>query len=252
MKKLALLIATLSIMLTSHTVNAASVDYGPYAEILKTYVDKKGLVDYVGLKENREAFDEVIAAFTDTDIDALSPVEQKAFWINAYNAYTLKLIIDRYPLRFGGILTINWGRPWNIEMKVAGRDITLGEIEHEILRKLDPPDPRIHFAINCASIGCPILPQTPFYVETLDAQLDEEARKFINNPDKVRLDREKQMLYHSAIFKWFEEDYLIDGHTLKSYIAQYMTEADQTYLNNNEVKLKDLRYDWGLNKQEKQ
>lgn len=233
------------------TVAAAGIDYTLYEQVLNTYVNTQGRVDYTGLKANRAGLDRFIAEQVENAaVQQLGADGQKAFWINAYNALTLRLIVDNYPLRFGGIRTINWGRPWSIKMKVAGRDLSLGEIEHEILRKWDPIDPRIHFAINCASGGCPVLPNTHFDPARLNQQLDAAARQFMNNPDKVRLDRAGNVLFHSEILKWFEEDFLAVAPDIKAYILKYVNDADAAYIRQHDVKLKTIDYDWSLNDQQ--
>jgi hypothetical protein len=231
---------------------AAGINYSQWEQVLNAYVDHDGRVNYKGLKENRSLLDGFLEQnMQDADINALSDNEQKAFWINAYNALTLRLIVDHYPMKFGGIRTINWGRPWSIPMKVAGRPLTLSEIEHEILRKWDPIDPRIHFAINCASIGCPKLPNTHFDPEQLEMQLDKEAKRFINDPQKVRLDRSNNILYYSAIFDWFDEDFVNGDAGVTEYILKYFDGNDKDYIleNGGQVRLKTLNYDWGLNEQ---
>ena len=93
------------------------------------------------------------------------------------------------------------------------------------------------------------LPIEPFYPETLNEQLDRETRKFLNNPDKVRLDRDNNILYHSAILEWFEEDFLVNEPDIKTFIGKYININDKTYLQNHNVELQSLEYDWGLNKQ---
>ncbi len=205
------------------SVQAESVNYNQWDKILYTYVNEKGLVNYDELKKNRKALDEFIKKeIENTNISHFSKRGQKTFWINAYNALTMRLIVDHYPLRFGGIRTINWGKPWDIKMKVAGRSLSLGQIEHEILRKWHPMDPRIHFAINCASMGCPKLANTAYTSEQLDKQLNREAIRFINDKEKVRLDRSKNILYHSAIFNWFEEDFLKVSASKLDFILKYL------------------------------
>jgi len=160
---------------------------------------------------------------------------------------TMRLIVDHYPLKFGGIRTINWGRPWDIKMKIAGQNLTLGDIEHKILRPLG--DPRIHFALNCASIGCPKLPTEPFYPDLLEDQLDHEAKRFINDLEKVRLDRATNTLYHSELLNWYQEDFLVVSSGKLGYIKRYLNKDDKDYLETHEVALKKIKYDWGLNKQ---
>jgi len=230
---------------------ADRIDYQKWETILSTYVDGNGLVNYDGLKANRDVLDSFIKSQIESAvIDSLSDNEKKAFWINAYNALTMRLIVDHYPLKFGGIRTINWGKPWSIKMKVADQELSLGDIEHEILRKWDPMDPRIHFAINCASIGCPKLPNTYFDPQRLEEQLDHETRRFINDLQKVQLDKTKNILYHSAIFNWFKEDFLRNHPDKLTYILKYINKSDKEYIlsNKDDIKLKELKYDWGLNK----
>jgi len=201
-------------------VHAAMVNYERWEKVLNTYVNDNGRVNYDGLKANRDLLDNFIAnQVENADISSFSDNGKKAFWINAYNALTMRLIVDHYPMRFGGIRSINWGRPWSIKMKVAGKELSLGEIEHEILRKWDPIDPRVHFAMNCASIGCPKIPNKHFNPEKLDEQLDHEARRFMNDPEKVKLDRSENTLYYSEIFKWFKQDFLAQSPDIKSYIS---------------------------------
>lgn len=231
---------------------AEEINYENWERVLNTYVDDNGRVNYDELKNNRVNLDVFIEEqLENVDISDLSKNAQKAFWINAYNALTMRLIVDHYPLKLGGIRTINWGRPWSVKMTVARRQLSLGEIEHEILRKWDPIDPRIHFAINCASGGCPKLPNTYFDPDVLDEQLDFQTRRFVNDPQKVKLDRSKNILYHSAIFNWFEEDFLVDNPDKLTFILKYINEESKRYIlsHKDEMTLKEFHYDWGLNKQ---
>ncbi len=238
-------------LVTTHGY-AAQVNYALWEKVLNTYVDDHGYVNYEGLKSNRSPLDNFIKnEIENRDINTFSDTGKKAFWINAYNALTMRLIIDHYPLRLGGIRTINWGRPWDVKWKVSGRTLTLSQIEHEILRKWNPIDPRIHFVINCASIGCPRIPDTHFNPEQLEEQLDRETVRFINDTEKVRLDRSNNVLYHSAIFNWFEEDFFSVSSSKLEFILKYLNEADKKYilLNKERIQLKEMKYDWALNKQ---
>lgn len=236
----------------SYNAEAAAVDYTSYAKILHIYVNTEGRVDYKGLLQHRDMLDTFIRdQIEEADLSDKTPAQKKAFWINAYNALTLRLILDHYPPPFGQIRGIHWGRPWSLPMRAAGRDITLNDIEHKILRKWQPPDPRIHFAINCASIGCPKLPDVPFLPQTLDQQLNQQAVRFNNDPEKVRLDRTNNILYHSAIYKWFKEDFVAQKGSILDFILQYINPEDRAYLqkNRDKIKLRTIPYDWGLNKQ---
>jgi hypothetical protein len=238
-----------ALLAVTHSTGLAQerFDYSGWAYILGKYVDAQGRVDYQGILKNppdKQIFDRFIESIEKADLNLLAAMEHKAFWINAYNAITMNVILDKYPVK--DIRFVNFGRVWNVARKVAGGELSLGHIEHKILRPLS--DPRIHFAINCASGGCPKLPQKPFYPEMLDEQLDFEARRFIQDADKVRLDRERKILHHSSIFSWFKEDFIKEGD-LKSYMAQYMSSDDREFLKATKVSLKALDYDWNLNKQ---
>ncbi len=223
------------------------VNYSLFADVLKEYVNRDGLVNYAQLQINRFKLDKFVEQVKEADISALSAQEKKSFWINSYNALTLQLILDNYPLKFGGIRTINWGRPWDLPMRVAGRNLTLGKIEHEILRPLG--DPRVHFALNCASIGCPKLPRTPFYPQNLDQRLEMEAKRFINDPDKIYFDQRKNILFYSDLLNWYEEDFLLVASSKLEYIMRYLDEEKKILMNSNSLKLKKIKYDWALNKQ---
>lgn len=223
----------------------ASVNYDLWAKVLKNYVNDQGLVNYEGLKTNRKEFDQFINQLENIDAETLTPIEQKTFWINAYNALTIKVILDKYPVK--SIRHINFGLVWEVRRKVAQGKKSLGHIEHKILRPMG--DPRIHFAINCASIGCPKLPTEPFYPDQLDEQLDRETKRFINDIEKVKLDRSANVLYYSAILDWFEKDFLVVEPSILRYIMRYLNTEDLQYIESNKVKVKTSKYDWNLNKQ---
>ena len=227
-----------------NTWNSAQ-SYELFNNALQKYVNDQGLVNYQGVKSDSKDFVRFIYDLEDADISKLEGDDLKTFWINAYNAITLKVVSGAYPVK--GIRRINFGFVWEKSRKVAKIKKSLGDIEHKILRPLG--DPRIHFAINCASIGCPKLPNEVFVAEKLEEQLERETKRFINDSTKVRLDKAEKILYHSAIFKWFEEDFVKTHGSIQNYIASYINEEDKKYLQNYEVKLKSLKYDWGLNKQ---
>lgn len=221
----------------------AAMDYTLWTQVLQTYVNTEGRVDYRRLKENRRDLDVFVDILARTDITTLSPIEQKAFWINAYNALTIQTIIDRYPVK--SIRKI-W-RVWDTPKNVARAKITLGKIE-ENLRALK--DPRVHFALNCASLGCPLLPREPFDPEKLDEQLDREAQRFILNPQKVRLDRSQKILYVSSLLTWYQKDFKTNDSNLMKFILRYLPSEDLEFVNQNSyIPIKDISYDWNLNEQ---
>jgi hypothetical protein len=222
----------------------ALADHALYADLLEKYV-QNGTVDYQGFKDEEAKLDQYLKILEETDIKTLSQDEQFAFYINAYNAWTIKLILTGYP----GIKSIKdlgsiFKSPWKKQIaRINGDIITLDRIEHDILRSRFK-DPRVHFAINCAAKSCPPLRSEPYRTDILDQQLDEMARAFINDSRRNRL--EGQTLYVSSIFKWFSEDFSND---IVSFFLKYAKGDLKKRLEDNKSKInvKYLDYDWSLN-----
>jgi hypothetical protein len=223
---------------------AQGVDHSLYAGLLKKYV-KGGVVNYKGIKNEEATLDQYLKVLEKTDTKALPRNEQFAFYVNAYNAWTIKLILSGYP----GITSIKdlgslFKSPWKKKIcRIDGRIITLDDIEHNILRPRFK-DPRVHFAINCAAKSCPPLRSGPYRGGELDQQLDEMAAAFINDPSKNRL--EGNTLYVSKIFDWFEEDF--NGDIL-AFFLKFTKEdlKEQLEASQEKIKVKYLDYDWSLN-----
>jgi hypothetical protein len=221
-----------------------TVDNSVYAGLLSKYV-KGGVVDYQGFKNEESKLDQYLKVLEKTDPSKLSRNEQFAFYINAYNAWTIKLILSGYP----GVESIKdlgsiFKGPWKRKLaRIDGDVVTLGHIEHDILRPKFK-DPRVHFAINCASKGCPPLRSEPYRGDVLDQQLDEMARAFINDPKRNRL--EGTTLYVSRIFKWFKGDF---GNDIVGFFQKYAQGDLKKGLESSgeEIKVKYLAYDWSLN-----
>lgn len=171
------------------------------------------------------------------------PEEEKlAYWINAYNAFTIKLIIDNYPVKSikdikKGIPTIN--SVWDLKFfEIGGEKMDLNHIEHAILRK-DFEEPRIHFAIVCASQSCPKLLNEAFTAEKLEAQLQQQAVDFVNDGSKNEFDKDEIRI--SQIFNWFKGDFT-KGQTIQEYLKQFAKDDFKS-----DAKVKHLDYDWSLN-----
>ena len=220
------------------------VDHSIYAELLGNYV-KNGLVNYQGFKNEEEKLDRYLRILEETNTESLSRNEQFAFYINAYNAWTIKLILSEYPdvesiKDLGSIFK----SPWKKEFcRIDGALVTLDHIEHGILRPRFK-DPRVHFAINCASKSCPPLIAAPYRGSTLDQQLDESARAFVNDSKHNRL--EEDTLYVSRIFKWFAKDFHDDSY---GFFLKYAEKDLKRNLESKKgrVKIEYLDYDWSLN-----
>ncbi|MGD8561103.1 MAG: DUF547 domain-containing protein [Desulfarculaceae bacterium] len=221
------------------------IDYGLYAELLKKHVTSTG-VDYQGFKDQEAKLDAFLGAMKKIEIDKLPRRDQFAFYINLYNAWTIKLILSRYPdlksiKDLGGLFFSPWSKKI---VRLRGKIITLDNLEHDILRP-QFKDPRVHFAINCASKSCPPLLAEPYQGQTLDRQLDKVTRAFINDP-KSNYPKGNE-LYVSRIFRWFAEDFSDDviGFFLKYAQGDLKAKLDQ---NRQDIEIKYLDYDWSLNR----
>ncbi|RMG44243.1 MAG: DUF547 domain-containing protein [Acidobacteria bacterium] len=215
-----------------------------------------GEVDYACLKRYERELDEYLAALAEADPETGSVDARKALWINAYNAFTTKLILERYP----GIASIKeiarkdrWlARRWD----VGGTLYSLDEIEHQILRKRFG-DPRIHFAIVCASRSCPDLAPEAYSAERLDEQLDRAARSFLADERKgarTAVERgwfggKRPTLYLSSIFKWFAEDFQKSGGSVVDFVLPFLEPEDRAFvrLHRGQLAVAYLDYDWSLN-----
>jgi hypothetical protein len=220
-----------------------------YDRILKQYVTKDGMVNYKDLKGNKE-FEKYIDYLSHTDPDTLSSDKHRlAFWINAYNAFVLKGVLEEYPIK--SVLDVGW-IPHSFfvrkKFKTKHGKITLRKIEKKELIEAFP-EPRIHFAISCASMSCPKLRTEAYRAEKLEQQLDDQARYFLNNKKKNYLDKENKILYLSTIFKWYEEDFIKKGEKIEEYVVKHLDQDDAEFIRNNKVTVKHLDYDWGLNEQ---
>jgi hypothetical protein len=220
------------------------VDNSLYGELLKKYV-RDGKVDYAGFKAEEAKLDRYLNTLENVDSKRLSRNEQFAFYVNAYNAWTIKLILSGYP----GVSSIKdlgslIESPWKKKIvRIDGGIMSLDYVEHEILRPRYK-DPRVHFAINCAAKSCPPLQPEPFSGNILDRQLDDSTRSFINDPKSYRL--EGNELYVSRIFKWFSEDFNEDvfGFFLKYANGNLRKELEAK---SERTTVKYLQYDWSLN-----
>ncbi|MFT4830661.1 MAG: Ca2+-binding EF-hand superfamily protein [Psychroserpens sp.] len=211
------------------------VDYSTWDKLLKKYVDNDGNVDYKNFRQDIGLLNSYLEHQAKNPVSDYDTKESKlVYYINMYNAATLKLILDNYPI--GSIKDIKG--PWNKEVvTLMGKQLSLGDIEHKILRKME--EPRIHFAINCASYSCPKLLNEAFTVEKLEEQLENSARSFVNDPKKNIIKKKQAIL--SQIFKWYKKDFT-EKISLKEFINQY-SDIKMT----KETSIEYINYDWSLN-----
>ncbi len=219
-------------------VGAESVDlHEPFGDILRRYVDANGRVAYRTLE--RESGDDLrayVQALADFDPETLDRSGRIAFWINAYNAHVISGVLSGYNAE--GLIARKRFFSW-YSFRLAGAERTLSEIEHEILRaRFD--EPRIHFALVCASTSCPVLRAEAYRAAVLDAQLDDQARRFIGDPKRNRIGDEEIAL--SRIFEWFAADFEKSAGSVEAYLRRYRPVPDG-------VAVSYLEYDWTMNAQ---
>lgn len=213
-------------VLFSSRVFAFDHSHQRFDGILKKYVQMdgaQGLVDYKALKKDISSLDQYLSELsniTETQFQKFSKNEQLAFLINAYNAFTFKLIIDHYPVKsIKSIFFIS--SPWKEEFFLLfGKKTHLDYVEHGLIRKKFK-EPRIHFAVVCASMGCPTIQKFAYRAEELDSQLNKAARMFINDGKKNQILPDKLEMNISKIFKWYERDFASNHKNIKHYILQY-------------------------------
>jgi hypothetical protein len=211
---------------------------------------RDGQVDYAGLQRYGEpalsAYLATLSGACGRDYERWTREERLAYWINAYNAFTARLILDNYPI--DSIRTIGWlpgaaFRERFIPMQgLKGGVISLNDIEHGTLRSAFR-EPRIHFALVCAARSCPVLRSEAYRAADLDRQLDDQGRTFLRDPAKNRVDVPGRTLYLSPIFNWFREDFERDGGSLVAFVGPYLDGA--TPGADWSITFND--YDWRLN-----
>ena len=234
--------------------NPAVADEQPsaWAHLLSRY-QSGGFVDYAALKKNPEdlkaAFDS-FALISEPEYQQYDQNEKIAYWINLYNLLAIQLVVNHYPIQAG----LTWKRiaypkesiqqiqnVWKVPViKVGGTERSLDDIENKILRGKFQ-EPRIHFALVCASLGCPVLREEPYNALHLDEQLDDQVRRFLADEKKAKYDKVKNIYYLSPIFKWFENDFDEAGGIFQ-FINQYRKQPVS-----EKTSIIWLDYDWQLN-----
>jgi len=217
------------------SLHAQKVDYSLWNSVLQDHVSNEGQVDYKALQSNSINLDNYLKLLSKTSPDtSWSKQESLAFWINAYNAMTIDIVLRHYPLKSIKDIKNPWGqRIW----KIGDKLYNLEDIEHQILRKMD--EPRIHFAIVCASISCPKLQNEAFQASKIDTQLTKATKEFFADTNRNNIN--KHSLKLSKIFQWFSKDFKYDG-SLIDFLNQY---TDIEISDNAKIKFKD--YNWNLN-----
>jgi hypothetical protein len=231
---------------------AVTFDHFMFDRILKQYVDDKGLVDYNGIAKDPR-FGEYMASLKTAQTDKMSRNGLLAFWIDAYNAVTIDKVIKWRPKKsvretfFPGVWTSTKFFTTRDHI-VAGRKLSQDDIENEILRKKFK-DPRTHFAIVCASLGCPPLPRFAYTEENVQTKLEEETREYINSPRGTRIDRAENTLFLSKLFNWYAADFKAKSGSVMNFIKPYLAPETLAFLK-QDPKISYIYYNWALNAKE--
>lgn len=232
-----------------------------FQETLERYVDRQGLVNYGELKQDHRGLDQyvaLLAKYSPKSHPNLFSTQrgELAYWINAYNAFTMTGVLAHYPVKSVTQIRPAFGFFRVIKFIVGGETMSLDNIEHGIVRPMFQ-EPRVHFALNCASMGCPKLPAHAFHGARLNAELDSECRKFIAEDRNVRIDVEHGRVTLSMIFKWYEGDFLgwlkrergVQDPGILDYIKLYAKKDKAAVLEQPGLKIAYTPYDWTLNDQ---
>lgn len=236
--------------------SSAKVDHSVWDTLLKTYVkpDSTGLnrVDYAAFKAGGQGkLKTYIAGLQKVDPKTLDRPEQFALLANLYNAKTIDIVLDHYPVASikdislgGGLFAALKGGPWKAEvLTLAGTGLSLDDIEHGILRAVFK-DPRVHYAVNCASIGCPNLQAEAFTGAKLQAQLDAGARAYVNHPRGINVTSDG--VYASSIYRWFKEDFGNSDAGVLAHVRKYAAAPLAAKLK-GKTAIDGNNYDWKLN-----
>jgi hypothetical protein len=272
MNKLLTMLGLLLILTAGPPASAQTYDHSnaSFTTLLKKHVvvldgGRSSQVKYAELLKDRgalKAYLDSVASIREAEFEAWTKPQRLAFLVNTYNAATLELILQNYPVKsikdIGSVFDNRWKRKF---IKLFGREVSLDGIEHEMLRKPGAyNEVRVHYAVNCASIGCPALREEAFAADRLEKQLEEQAVRFLSDRTRNRL--ANGVLETSMIFKWFIEDWErgytgFDGKTpaIKSreqYFARYAKNladsvTDQTKIAEAMVSITHLDYDWSIN-----
>jgi hypothetical protein len=228
--------------------------HAPFHSLLQRHV-RKGKVDYDALAEERQTLRSYLASLAEASLDDASRDETIAVWVNAYNASTLELILDHWG-RIDSIKDISSGKRWKAERwTVAGRRVSLDDMEHEVLRPMG--EPRVHFALVCASISCPDLRSEAYLGATLDAQLADATARFLSDRSKgLTIGTSKGFfggtnheLTLSKIFDWFEEDFEREGGSVVDFVLAHGPADAVAFVtrHRDDLDVEHLDYDWSLN-----
>lgn len=242
-------LSLLLLFISSKTL-AFDHEHKPWTKVLAKHLDEQGLVDYSGIKGDNSALSQYLDQLESISYEqysSWSDSERKAFLINAYNAFTFKLIVDHYPVKSIRDIGSIFKSPWQKKFfsLLEGRIKTLDQIEHDELRKKFE-DYRIHAAVNCASKSCPPLRAQAFTASNFDTELDDQMKLWLADSQRNKFERGSRKIKLSMIFKWYRSDFEAWGGGVEQVLRHHAPPEARELLANN-AKITFLPYDWSLN-----
>lgn len=236
-----------AISATAHQTDPkpATFDHAAFDTLLKAHVDRDGWVNYEALARDAARLDAYLATLAQADLPALSRNERLALLINAYNAATLRLILDHWPLK--SIMDIPEQKRWKAERwTIGGRKTSLDALENEWIRP-EFKEPRVHFALNCASIGCPPLRPEAYTGDKLDRQLEDQTRHALRSERWLKVSANGANVHATKIFEWYAADFGPTERDRLTFIGRYAPPVAKRLSANQPVELAYLNWDWALN-----
>ncbi|NUN97604.1 MAG: DUF547 domain-containing protein [Candidatus Omnitrophica bacterium] len=236
---LGLTLGALSACATSEATG--SFDHSAWDRLLNDTI-RDGVVDYAALSKRYSELQGFLDALAKAPFESLPREEKLATGINAYNAQCIAGVLKQ-----GKIKSVRdvWMFFKRTRFVLGGKELSLDNLEHDILRKMG--EPRIHFALVCASKSCPKLASKAYTASTLEEDLAARTREFLSDKTRNYLDRERRVLHLSSLFKWFKSDFQANAASVLDFVKPYLPEADRRFLEAEKVKINFLDYDWSLN-----
>lgn len=225
----------------------AVFDHSIFSRLLSEHVDGEGRVDYAALGTESDDLDGYIASLAEAPLERMGRDERLAFLIDAYNAFTLRLILDHYPI--DSIKSIPADQRWDaVRWKLPQGTVSLNQIEHELIRP-NFREPRVHFALVCAAVGCPILRREAYTGARLEEQLEDQARSTNTSDRWVRYRKGDETIRLTRLYDWYGSDFEQVASSVLGFVARYRDDLATDLAAGHEPRIRFLDYDWSLNRQ---
>ena len=222
--------------------NEKVFDHSVFTELLSKNVDSEGMINYAGF--DNPQFGEYLNRLGSADTEGFEEEEKLAFYINTYNAFVIKNVLNHYPIE--GPMKVE-GFFDNFKFNITGEEMSLNQLEYDIILKIEPV--LTHFGLVCAAVSCPKLLKFAYTGDNVYELLRENGKVFLSDPKRNYLDKEKNILYLSEIFRWFRESFEKEYGSLENAVKKLGAATTADYLDKNDVTIEFITYDWSLNSQ---